>query len=158
MDQGVISEKSVKELGELKIVGFRVICEDEKYIEEIPKAAKELEERKEEIEHILNPNQQIGAFVVEETISEKDGYWIGVQVSEYGNIPESMTTLTIPPQKYAAVLHTEPIHLIRNSYAQLHKWIEEKGHTRSYTAWNLEIYHLKNGPENLQVELFDSIL
>ncbi|WLD92304.1 GyrI-like domain-containing protein [Alkalihalobacillus sp. AL-G] len=158
MNQEVISEKSVKELGEVKIVGFRVVCADERYIEEIPKAAKVLKERTVEIENVTNSGQQIGAFVVEESSPEQDGYWIGVQVSEYKDIPENMTTLTIPAQRYATILHIGPNNLMRNSYAQLHQWIEEKGYIRSNTSWNLELYQKENDPENLRVELFNYIL
>ncbi|MGM7701824.1 GyrI-like domain-containing protein [Pseudalkalibacillus sp. Hm43] len=157
MSQEVINEKSVKELGQIKLVGFRVVCADNQYIEEIPKAANELAERINEIKNVMNVDQQIGAFVVEETTPEHEGYWVGVQVSEYQNIPENMTILTIPEQKYATLVHTGPNDLIRESYSHLHQWIEEQGYTRSNTGWNLEISPKQNDPQNLQVELMDSI-
>lgn len=156
MTQETKSEKSVKELGEVKIVGFRIVCAGDNYIEEIPKAARELRERLNEIKHRVHPVQQIGAFVIEESSPEKDGYWIGVQVSEYNDIPEKMTTLTISPHKYATILHKGPNDRIRNSYHELHQWIEEKGYTRTNGSWNLEFYHNEN-PDDLTVELFDSI-
>ncbi|WP_173916716.1 GyrI-like domain-containing protein [Halobacillus sp. Marseille-Q1614] len=161
MNQEVTSEKFIKDLGEVKLVGFRVVCAGEKYIEEIPRAAKVLKERIEEINNILNPGQQIGAFVVEESSPEEDGYWIGVQVSEYKDIPENMTTLTIPPHRYAAILHKGPNDQIRNSYEKLHQWIGEKGYTRSNKSWNLELYQKENQPEkpyDVRVVLYDSIL
>ncbi len=94
MSQEVISDMSVKKLGQIKLVGFRVVCADDQYIEEIPKAANELAERIGEIQNVMNGDQQIGAFVVEEMTPEHEGYWVGVQVSEFENIPENMTTLT----------------------------------------------------------------
>ncbi|MBN8192970.1 GyrI-like domain-containing protein [Bacillus sp. NTK074B] len=147
----------VKELGEVRLVGFRVLCPGEKYVEEIPKAAMRLKERTEEIRNALQPSQQIGAFVVEESSPEEDGYWIGLQVSEFSNIPSDMTTLTIPPHRYATILHQGPNDQIRNSYEELHKWINEKGYTRSTQSWNLEIYENQN-PLDVRVELYDAIL
>ncbi|WP_283153689.1 GyrI-like domain-containing protein [Guptibacillus hwajinpoensis] len=161
MNQEVISGKFVKDLAELKIVGFRVVCPGEKYIEEIPKAAKVLKERTEEIKYIINSGQQIGAFVVEESSPEEEGYWIGVQVSEYKDVPEDMTTLTIPPHRYATILHKGPNDQIRSTYSELHKWIEQKGCKRAYDSWNLELYQKENEPINsndVRVELYDSIL
>ncbi|MCM3594887.1 GyrI-like domain-containing protein [Metabacillus idriensis] len=161
MNKGVKSNKYVKELEEVKIVGYRVVCAGEKYIEEIPKAARSLKERTEEINHVINSGRQVGAFVVEESSPEEDGYWIGVQVSVYKDIPEDMITLTIPPHRYAAILHKGPNAQIRKSYEELHQWIREKGYTRSNKSWNLEFYQIENkpeNPENVQVELYDSIL
>ncbi|MBA2174920.1 GyrI-like domain-containing protein [Halobacillus locisalis] len=156
-----IPQNTVKEIGEVKLVGFRVLCEGERYMEEIPKAARSLNKRKKEIKHVTDSGRHVGAFVVEESSPEEDGYWIGVQVRDYEDIPEGMTTLTIPPQQYATTLHKGPNDQIRTSYAALHKWIEEKGYTRADNRWNLERYHEETDPENpsdVHVELCDSIL
>jgi predicted transcriptional regulator YdeE len=151
----------VKDVGEVKLVGYRVVCTGDKYVEEIPKAAVRLKERKGEIKNALHTSQQIGAFVVEESSPEETGYWIGLQVSEYGDIPEDMTTLTIPPHRYATILHRGPNDQIRNSYEKLHRWISDNGYTRATKSWNLEIYHKENQPDHpsdVRVELYDAIL
>ncbi|NMH68227.1 GyrI-like domain-containing protein [Bacillus sp. RO3] len=156
-----MNEGSVKELTELKLIGYRVLCAGERYAEEIPKAAIRLKEREGEIKHVLHPGRQIGAFIVEAPSSEEDGYWIGVQVREYEDTPDNMTTLTIPPQRYASILHRGPNHQIRERYEELHRWIEEEGYTRSHESWNLEIYEKENDPEHpgdMRVELYDSIV
>ncbi|WP_226578174.1 GyrI-like domain-containing protein [Halobacillus litoralis] len=161
MKEGIITSKGIKDIGEVKIVGYRVVCEGEKYIKEIPKAAQLLKERTKEINHVMNSGKQIGAFVVEESTPEEDGYWIGAQVSKYEDIPQGMTTLTIPPQTYAAILHSGPNREIKAGYEDLHRWIEKEGYTRSNHTWNLEIYHKHNKPEDpshVLVELNDSIL
>lgn len=159
MSREVISQKSVKDLGEVKLVGIRVVCAGEKYIEEIPKAAKILKERTNEIKNVLFSGQQVGAFIVEESSPEEDGYWICVQVDVYKDVPEDMSTLTVPPHKYATILHTGPNYHIKNSYEELHQWIAKQGLKRSNKSWNLEFYRGENqNPDNVRVELFDSII
>ena len=151
----------LKQVGEVKLVGFRVVCPGDEYVQEIPKAAVRLHERKGEIQNALQPDQQIGAFIVEEPSPEEDGYWIGLQVSEYGDIPTDMTTLTIPANTYGTILHQGTNHDIRQSYEQLHQWIRENGYTRSTKSWNLEIYQKGNqpgDPSDVRVELYDAIL
>ncbi|WP_201712815.1 GyrI-like domain-containing protein [Rossellomorea arthrocnemi] len=153
--------KEIKNAGEVKLVGFRVVCPGDRDTEEIPKAAKQLKERMSEIRNALPPRKQIGAFVVEESSPEEDGYWIGLRVSEYEDIPEGMTTLTIPPHRYATILHQGPNEHIRKSYEELHRWINDNGYIRSTASWNLEIYQKENQPENpsdVWVELYDAIL
>jgi predicted transcriptional regulator YdeE len=160
MSKETINQKTIKSLEEIKLVGFRVLCEGEKYIEEIPKAARILKERSGEIKNVLDAEQQVGAFVVEESTPDEDGYWIGVQVNEYEDIPEGMVTLNIPSQKYGSIMHHGPNDLIRGSYEELHHWISEQGLERAIQGWNLEIYQKENDPENsgdVRVELLDSI-
>jgi predicted transcriptional regulator YdeE len=160
MPKASINQKTIKSLNEIKLVGFRVLCEGEKYIEEIPKAARLLKERSGEIKYVLDSEQQIGAFVVEKSTPDEDGYWIGVQVEEYEDIPEGMVALKIPSQKYGSIMHCGPNDLIRGSYEELHQWISEQGLERAIQGWNLEIYQKENDPENpgdVRVELLDSI-
>jgi predicted transcriptional regulator YdeE len=160
LSKASINQKTIKRLNQIKLVGFRVLCEGEQYIEEIPKAARLLNERSGEIKKVLDSEQQVGAFVVEESTPDEDGYWIGVQVDEYEDIPEGMVTLNIPSQKYAAIKHHGPNDRIRSSYVELHQWISEQGLERAIKGWNLEIYQKENDPEtpeDVRVELLDSI-
>ena len=159
MSRDMIAQKSVKDLEVVKLVGIRVVCAGEKYLEEIPKAAKILKERTNEIKNVLFSGQQVGAFVVEESSPEEDGYWICVQVDEYKDVPEDMSTLTVPPHKYATILHNGPNYQIKNSYEELHQWIAIKGLKRSNKSWNLEFYLRDNqNTDHVRVELFDSIM
>ncbi|MBS4219999.1 GyrI-like domain-containing protein [Bacillus sp. FJAT-49711] len=155
-----MAEVAVKEFKEIKLVGFRVLCEGDKYIEEIPKAANQLKQRTDEINSVLNNGRQIGAFITEERTPEDEGYWIGVEVSKYIDVPKDMVTLTIPANRYATILHDGPNYFIRNSYEILHKWIKEQSLDRANFSWNIEIYNeVKNqyNPDNVQVKLCDSI-
>ena len=98
MTEIIIQNKTIKELDGLRLVGFRVLCSGDQYLVEIPKASLMLSERISEIKQVVDPNVQIGAFVVENETPDEDGYWVSVEVKEYEDIPMDMVTLTIPPQ------------------------------------------------------------
>ncbi|MFB7155810.1 hypothetical protein [Lysinibacillus sp. NPDC056232] len=42
MTEYTLQYKGIKEVGELKLVGFRVLCSDDQYIIEIPKTSLQL--------------------------------------------------------------------------------------------------------------------
>lgn len=151
------SQQKIKELGEIKLVGLRVLCSGDQYVNEIPKASMELQKRILEIQEVINPSLQIGAFVVDNSTEEEDGYWICVEVKKYENIPEGMVVLTVPPQKYAAIKHAGSNNMISNSYDSLHKWIEERGLKRLKDRWHLEIYSSWKDSENVDVLLLDTV-
>ena len=149
--------KAIKEVGELNLVGFRVLCPDDQYIVEIPKTSLQLNKRISEIKHVKNPLQQVGAFVVEHEFGKEDGYWVCVEVKEFEDIPHEMVTLTIPPQRYAALRHKGANYKIMDAYKKLHLWIEENKYERLKNKWHLEIFHSMKDSENLDVELLDTI-
>ncbi|GGA43891.1 GyrI-like domain-containing protein [Psychrobacillus lasiicapitis] len=151
-------QQNIKELDEMKLVGLRVQCLGDQYMSEIPKASMELQQRIDEIKQVINLSFQIGAFVVDNTTDEEDGYWVCVEVKEYENIPEGMVVLTVPSQKYAALRHIGANNMIRNSYENLHKWIEEKRLKRLKDKWHLEIYSSWQDPKNVDVLLLDTII
>ncbi|QTD40392.1 GyrI-like domain-containing protein [Sporosarcina sp. Te-1] len=150
------SEKEVREVGELKLVGYRILCEGDQYIVEIPKASLRLQEMVADIPYVVNPSQQFGAFVVD-SVPENDGYWICVEVKEFGDNPDDFVQLTIPPQRYAVVRYNGPNDKIREAYSDLHAWMEENQYTRRMDAWHVEKFHSWEDRENIDVELFDTI-
>ncbi|QED49307.1 GyrI-like domain-containing protein [Cytobacillus dafuensis] len=147
----------IKELPELKLVGFRVLCLGDQFINEIPKASKRLSERMSEIKQVVNPLRQLGAFVVDNKTDEEDGYWICVEVNEYDDIPADMVTLTVQPQRYAASRYKGVNNKIMDAYNELHMWIEENNYRRLKDKWHLEIYYSWEDVENIDVELFDTV-
>jgi predicted transcriptional regulator YdeE len=160
MQTNTTSNKRIVELDEINLIGFRVLCEGSRYIEEIPKAAKRLQERASEIHNTTGNGRQIGAFIVDAYSEDKDGYWIGIEADQNYSVPEGMTSLSVPPQRYAAILHHGPNSEMRKSYEKLHTWIEAEGFERANDRWNLEIYDQNSNPDNLEsvnVELLDSI-
>lgn len=147
----------VKQLPEKKLVGFRVLCPGDQYIVEIPKASKLLSDRTGEIAKTVNPGFQYGAFVVEHRANEEDGYWVCVEVSEFEEIPEGMVGLTIPGQMYAILRHKGTNNGIRQAYTELHQWIEANGYRRLPEKWHLEGFHRWSDPDNIDVELMDTV-
>ena len=152
-----IHNPAIEDLEEIKIVGFRVLCEGDQYIDEIPKAAFQLNERIDEIQQVTNLSVQYGAFIIDHYSEAEDGYWIGVEVKEYDNIPEGMASLTIPPQRYAVLKHTGANGKIRDSYASLHNWIKENGFNRELNKWHLERYHSWSNKNHISVDLLDTV-
>lgn len=148
---------AIKRLPERKLVGFRVLCPGDQYLTEIPKASKQLGERLGEIKNAVNPTMQLGAFVVQTDYKEEDGYWVGAEVSDFEDIPDDMVTLTSPAQYYAVLKHSGPNDKIRDTYYQLHQWIEANGYQRLTDQWHLEIFHDWSDPENIDVELLDTV-
>jgi predicted transcriptional regulator YdeE len=157
MSESTLMNKTIVDLDELKLVGFRVLCSGDQYIVEIPKASLRLSERISEIKHVVNPLQQYGAFVVEIETAEKDGYWVCVEVKEYEDIPSGMVTLTVPSQCYAVTRHKGANYKIMNSYNELHKWIDNNNYSRLKDKWHLEKLYSWNDTENVDIELFDTI-
>jgi len=78
-----------------------------------------------EVKKKVDSSIQWGAFIVNVSSPEEDGYWVGVEVEEYEEIPSGMVPLTIPPQLYAVIRHEGPNHLIRESCEELRNWFEE---------------------------------
>lgn len=149
---------SIQQLEELKLVGFRVLCDGDQYINEIPKASLALKDRIMEIKHIISPDQQIGAFIVDAASENEDGYWVCVQVDKYEDIPEDMVSLTVPPQKYAMIQHEGPNNDIRNSYDKLHEWIMKNNYKRILNKWHIERFLDFENKDQLKVQLYDTIL
>lgn len=157
MSETILQNKAIKELDEIKLVGFRVLCPGDQYIIEIPKASLQLSERISEIKQVVNPLRQFGAFVVENETDEEDGYWICVEVKEYEDIPFDMVTLTVPPQRYAVSRYKGVNYKIMDAYNDLHLWIDENKYRRIKNKWHLEKFYSWKDNENVDVELLDTV-
>jgi predicted transcriptional regulator YdeE len=148
---------AIKSLGELKLVGFRVLCPGNQYVDEIPKASVQLSARLTEIKNVVNPALQYGAFVVENESENEDGYWVCVEVKDYSDIPQDMEFLMIPSQDYAVARYEGSNHKISDAYSELHNWIKAKDYKRLTDKWHLEIFHSWRDTENIVVELLDTV-
>lgn len=147
----------IEKLEQIHLVGIRVCCPGEKYVSEIPKASKRLEERKHEILHVTNPTLQMGAFVVDASSEDQEGYWVCLQVNKVEQIPEGMVSLNIPPQTYAVIKHTGPNQTILHTYNELHLWMKKNKWPRKVNAWHLERFYQFNDKEKIDVDLLDTI-
>lgn len=141
----VTFEGRIKELGELKLVGLRVISTGHEYLRDIQKTAKTLNIRMRDIQQILQPENQIGAFIVEETCAEQDGYYVCVQVEDFHQVPKDMITLTIPSQRYAVLIHEGLNNQIKKSFEIIHIWIEDHGYKQLKNKWHLEWFTYQRG-------------
>lgn len=149
----------VVELSEKKLVGIRVVCPGDQYVNEIPKASFKLKERLNEIKDVVSPARLVGAFIVGDFTAEEDGYWVCVEVNEVRQVPEGMVSLIVPKQKYAVIRHKGPNYEIRNTYEKLHQWIEENHFVRLQGAWHLEISDEWGVKEtnDIEIDLYDTI-
>ncbi len=68
-----------------------------------------------------------------------------------------MVALTIPSQRYAAARYNGSNKEIFNAYEELHKWALQYGYTRLTDKWHIEIFKSWENPENVEVELLDTI-
>ncbi|WP_346775121.1 GyrI-like domain-containing protein [Bacillus sp. RO1] len=152
-----MKEPVIKNLDDLKLTGFRVLCAGEEYPVEIPKASQLLESRLSEIKNVKNGNVQFGAFIVDILSEEEDGYWVAVEVEEFEDTPEGMFTLTVPAQRYASAKYAGPATGIFNAYDELHSWAAEQGYQRLKNKWHVEIFESWEDPNNLVVDLLDTI-
>ncbi|KGR77363.1 GyrI-like domain-containing protein [Ureibacillus manganicus] len=157
MSETILQNKTIKELDEIKLVGFRVLCPGDQYIIEIPRASILLSERISEIKHLVNPLIQFGAFVVENGTDDEDGYWVCTEVKEYEDIPSGMVTLTVPPQKYAVSRFKGVNYKIADAYNDLHLWIEDNKFKRMKDKWHLEKFYSWKDLENVEVDLLDTV-
>lgn len=157
MTEIINQNKTIRELDEIKLVGFRILCSGDQYLVEIPKASLMLTERISEINQVVDPNIQIGAFVVENETPDEDGYWVSVEVKEYEDIPTDMVTLTIPPQRYAILRHIGSNSKIVEAYNDLHKWIEDNNFIRLKNKWHVERFYEWRDTEKVDVDLLDTI-
>ncbi|MFI8574419.1 GyrI-like domain-containing protein [Rossellomorea aquimaris] len=147
----------VKNTGELKLIGFRVVCPGDQYIIEIPKAASKLKEKVHEIQHLVNDQVQLGAFIAEDTTGDLDGYWVGMEVEKIEVIPPGMVSLTIPPQTYVSTFYQGANHGIRDAYRDMHEWAEVNGYVRRRDLWHLERFYRFDSGEQVEVELLDTV-
>jgi predicted transcriptional regulator YdeE len=157
MSETTMQIKTIKELDELRLVGFRVLCSGDQYLVEIPKVSLRLSKRISEIKQVVNPIEQFGAFIVENETADEDGYWVCVEVKEYKDIPTDMVTLTIPAQRYAVMRHKGSNNKIMDAYNDLHKWIEDNYYVRLKNKWHIERFYDWKDTEKVDVELLDTI-
>jgi len=68
-----------------------------------------------------------------------------------------MVTLTVPAQRYASAKYEGANTGIFNAYGELHSWAEEQGYKRLKDKWHVEIFKYWEDPNNLVVELLDTI-
>ncbi|CAG9620260.1 GyrI-like domain-containing protein [Sutcliffiella rhizosphaerae] len=153
----MIFDKKIMELGALNLVGFRVWCEPNEYPKEIGQASKQLDRRINEIKNRINPDKRYGAFIVDPSTPQEDGYWVAVAVAAIENTPDDMVSIIIPPQKYAAATYHGSNKNIFEAYDHLHTWAHSHGWERKTDKWHIEIFSDWEDQDKLEVQLLDTI-
>ncbi|MYL48154.1 AraC family transcriptional regulator [Halobacillus litoralis] len=141
----------VEEKEALTLIGYRVVCDGEDYIVEIPKTSEKLHKR------FPEADVQVGAFIPGECKEENDGYWIGVPFAPNTTVPEDLDHLNIEKQTYAITTYKESNERIREAYASLHEWMDREGYSRDLEAWHVEVYHSWQDKDQLHMELWETV-
>lgn len=67
-------------------------------------------------------------------------YFAGVQVSSTASLPQELTTLDIPVQKYAVFKHEGPIATIRHTIDRAWAWVKASGQGCDSNPMHVEVY------------------
>jgi predicted transcriptional regulator YdeE len=150
----VENELNIKliELDELKLIGIRVVCPGDEYVNEIPKAFDQMRKRVGEITH-LKSGRFIGVYKPGDFSEEEDGYWVCVEVEDNTIVPQGMVHLTVPPQRYTMINHRGPVADIFKTYEESHKMMSAGGYKRLLRAWHLEIYETNRSVVSNEVDV-----
>lgn len=142
--------KSVK--AEFKVVGIKGRGTFENLSIEVPKLAKQLISRSDEIQNHLGI--EIALFEPKRGSDHHEGeYYVGLKVknSLKEEVPNGMDFIEIA---HNYVSTRGKISNIGNLHSQLLRWAEEQGHTRNFEGYIVETYHpIEEGEEEVQIYL-----
>lgn len=114
-------EPTIKEIGELKLVGIKHHGTDK----DIPEVWMKMTPYYDKIQHKAKPDVGV-EYSWGECDEHKDKYWFMVSslVEKLEDIPEGLETATIPAQKYAVFTHKGTIHTIGKTFNHIYKeWL-----------------------------------
>jgi predicted transcriptional regulator YdeE len=144
----------IRELEKLLLVGIQVKClQESQYMAAIPQAAHELKQRFAEISHTIDFQTIIGAYKTGECIGDEDGDWVCVKVSQFDTIPDGMSALKVPAQKYAVNWYYGHRSETNKTYAKMHSLINDAALQLNTQAWNLEIAKKWGELQETEIEL-----
>lgn len=141
--------KSVKV--EFKVVGIKGRGAFENLSIEVPKLAKQLISRSDEIQNHLGI--EIALFEPKKGSDHLEGeYYVGLKVKDsLIEVPYGMDFIEIA---HDYVSTRGKISNIGNLHSQLLRWTEEQGHTRNFESYIVETYHpVEEGEEEVQIYL-----
>ncbi|MCK1998823.1 GyrI-like domain-containing protein [Psychrobacillus psychrodurans] len=141
--------KSVKV--EFKVVGIKSRGAFENLSIEVPKLAKQLISRSDEIQNHLGI--EIALFEPKRGSDHHEGeYYVGLKVKDsLKEVPIGMDFIEIA---HDYVSTRGKISNIGNLHSQLLRWAEEQGHTQNFESYIVETYHpIEEGEEEVQIYL-----
>ncbi|NKI23640.1 AraC family transcriptional regulator [Paenibacillus dendritiformis] len=110
---------------------------------EIPGLWRAFAERVHEIEYRIHPFQYVAASHDRPTDFT---YYIGMEVSDWGRLPDGMIGLTIPTQRYARFTFTGPMAQVSDFYVRCFDWIRQEGYEKNKAVLGLESYDQRYHP------------
>lgn len=93
--------------------------------------------------------------IVLSTDGEEKIYLAGTEIMEFEKIPEGMTTLHVPPGKYAVFIHQGPSSALQETLKQIYESWVPQSQIKLRNAPQLEVYDLllKEGDPGYQFEI-----
>ncbi|UOY92414.1 GyrI-like domain-containing protein [Ectobacillus sp. JY-23] len=130
----------IKSLPALYVVGKKVQGNWKRLGTEMPKAWREVMERREEISHRTSP------YILDICLHLRHGIFtqlVGVEVERLASIPAGLEGVTIPTQRYISMKYAGPITEIAGAFQDMMEWANKKGYTL-----DKEDFKIQYTPEN----------
>jgi predicted transcriptional regulator YdeE len=149
-------EIRMKDVEPVHLVGYRLTMpEGTDRITAIQEAAYRLRERLSEVSDALDSYFMIGAC-----LPYQADYWVGLQVSQAGSIPEGMEAVTLPARRYAVKWHYGLRSDVQRTYQRLFELLEQAGITADDQAWRIEMtrnWGSKSEEDELEMDLYVAV-
>lgn len=117
---------------------------------EIRHMMSQFRERVNEIPNAVDTGHLLGISVHD--FSGGFTYYIGLAVKQVTQVPEGMTSLTVPAQLYATLIHPTGEEVFQ-SYQAVETWIQQQGYQAvTYPITHLEVYPASYQPLTDQPE------
>ena len=145
--------------GEIKLAGIKVVGRRSELSHRVPLAWLELKANLGAVENHVNPDLFYGVFP--QSHHQNDGvggvhtYWVGVEVSAFGAVPASLTTLTIPAQTYLMTTAKGQADAIEAAYTGLYGHVRDLGRKTDPNGFGFELYDQRRQPPTPPYEQFD---
>ena len=115
--------------------------------------------RIDEAKNRVNANETFG--VCYDMDADGNIYYIaGVEVSDFGNLPEGFNTIEVPHNKYAVFTHKGPISKFSETVAYVYgEWVHNPANNKKMDAPDFELYdeRFKGDAEDSECDLYVAI-
>ncbi|WP_442598368.1 GyrI-like domain-containing protein [Neobacillus sp. D3-1R] len=125
------------------VVGKKVIAHWQELGVEMPKAWKEVIERKAEVKNRISPNI---LDICLQLVNEEFTQLVCVEVSDLSEIPEGFEGVHIPEQQYLYTKHTGSVMEIAQTFGAMIQWAKDNHLTIDPLDFKIQYTH-ENNPE-----------
>ncbi|WNG51610.1 GyrI-like domain-containing protein [Archangium minus] len=145
--------------GDIKLVGIKVVGRTQELSQRVPPAWLELTRKMEAIRHKVDPGLFYGVTPESDHLNDGQGgvysYWVATEVSAFEEVPEGMTTLSVPAQRYAVATCKGGPEQIEAAYIGLAQWVAAAGRQARADAYGFELYDVRRQRPTPPYETFD---